>query len=369
MNRKRRTTYLALCAFAFAALGCGCAGKAGLQNSRGQTETAVQTAAATEADGAQSQAMLDKKSIEVFAMDTEMRLTAYGENAEQGLKLAKEEIQRLDALWSISKKTSDVYRINHGSKEPVDAETAALLTDAIKFAELTGGLFDPSIQPVMELWGFPSKHYQVPDEKTLAETLALVDYRNIHIVDGVVELGEGMKLDFGGIAKGYTSTRVMDLMREAGVSSAIVSLGGNVQELGSRPDGSAWRVGIQDPNDTSKNIAVLNVTDGVVITSGAYQRFFKKNGKRYHHIIDPRTGYPAESGLVSVSIISPNGTLADALSTSLFIMGLEQASDFWRANRADFDAILMTEDGTVYVTEGIEEQCTVTTGGKVEIIR
>ena len=145
------------------------------------------------------------------------------------------------------------------------------------------------------------------------------------IVRTRVKLGKNMKIDLGGIAKGYTSSRVMQIFKDCGVTSGLVSLGGNVQALGTKTDGTDWQIAIENPDKSSDYIGVVSVKDKAVITSGGYERYFEKNGKTYHHILDPKTGYPAESGLKSVTIVSDNGTLADALSTSLFVMGKEDA--------------------------------------------
>ena len=169
---------------------------------------------------------------------------------------------------------------------------------------------------------------------------------------------KGMKIDLGGIAKGYTSSKVMDIFKENGISSAVISLGGNVQTLNGKPDGSDWRVAVENPADTGSYIGVLSIKDKAVITSGGYERYFKQDGKTYHHIIDPATGYPADSGLISVTIVSDDGTLADGLSTSLFIMGEEKAAQFWKENSKEFETIMETADGKLYVTEGIADSLT-----------
>ena len=221
----------------------------------------------------------------------------------------------------------------------------------------------------MEAWGFTTQNFRIPSEEELEELLSHVDYKQVDLENSAVTIPEDVRLDLGGIAKGFTSSRVMDIFRKNGVTSGIISLGGNVQALGHKPDGNMWRVGIQDPHDLNSTFAVVEVADQAVITSGGYQRYFEENGQTYHHIIDPRTGYPAENGLISVTIISADGTLADALSTSLFIMGPEEASSFWKKHRDTFDAIMMKDDGTVMVTAGLADHCSVTTGGNVEVIQ
>ncbi len=311
----------------------------------------------------------ESRSLELYAMDTVMNLTAYGSNAQKALEEASKEIQRLDRLLSISSDSGEILPINETKQGTVSADTKKLLERSLELSQMTDGLFDCTIEPVMEAWGFTTKNYRIPSADELHTLLGAVDYHQVNIENSVVSLPEAVSLDLGGIAKGFTSSRVMDIFRENGVSSGIISLGGNVQALGHKPDGSLWRVGIQDPKDQNSMFAVVEVADQAVITSGGYQRYFEENGTRYHHIIDPRTGYPADSGLTSVTIISDDGTLADALSTSLFIMGPEKASQFWKAHQSEFDAVMMKEDGTVIVTAGLADHCRITTGGNVEVVQ
>lgn len=301
-------------------------------------------------------------------MDTVMSLTAYGSHAQEALTAAETEINRLDSLFSISSETGDIYRVNQNGSGELSEDTRTLLSSALEYFQETDGIFDCTIEPVMEAWGFPSQNYRVPDEAELETLLTHVDASAVSLTGNHVALPDDVRLDLGGIAKGFTSARVMKVFAEHGVTSGIISLGGNVQTLGTKPDGSLWRVGIQDPNDPNSLFAVVEVSDEAVITSGAYQRYFEQDGIHYHHIIDPRTGYPANNGLISVTIISPDGTLADALSTSLFIMGPEKAAVFWQNHKDQFDAILMTDDGEVLVTSGLADRCQITGNGKVEVI-
>lgn len=295
----------------------------------------------------------------IFAMDTYMTVTAYGANAEDAVTAGVAEIERLDALLSTGNADSEVAKINATGSGTLSEDTQYLLERSLSIWESTGGVFDITIYPIMDEWGFTSGNYQVPEKETLTSLLDLVDASQIEFDSTASTISfakEGMKIDFGGIAKGYTSSRLMELFRDCGIESALVNLGGNVQALGNKVDGTAWRVGIQDPNDESAYIGGVSITDKAVITSGGYERYFEEDGVRYHHIIDPSTGYPADSDVCSVTIVSDDGTLADGLSTSLFIMGLDKATDYWRENSDQFDAILMTDDGDIYVTEGIEEQ-------------
>lgn len=309
------------------------------------------------------------QSRELYAMDTVMTLEAYGANAEAALDAAEDEITRLDALWSISSEDGEIAQLNANKQITASEDTLTLLSRAKEISAATDGLFSTTIAPLMEAWGFTSSNYRVPDEAELSSLLAYVDDTQIAISGNNVTLPANVEVDLGGIAKGFTSARVMEIFRENGVESGILSLGGNVQTLGHKPAGSLWRVGIQDPDDTSSILATLEVADKAVITSGGYQRFFEENGVTYHHIIDPRSGYPADSGLTSVTIVSDDGTLADGLSTSLFIMGHDAAIDYWRTHSEDFDFILVSDDGSVTISAGLEDCFTLAGDRALEVVQ
>lgn len=318
--------------------------------------------------GVQTSAEGPSQTREVYAMDTVMTLEAYGQNADAALDEAVAEIERLDALWSIASSDGEIARLNAEKQITASADTLALLTRAKEISAATDGLFSTTIAPLMEAWGFTSGDYRVPDEAELSALLAHVDDEEIAISDSTVTIPADAKVDLGGIAKGFTSARVMEIFRENGVENGILSLGGNVQALGTKPDGSLWRVGLQDPADERALFATLELADKAVITSGAYERNFEQDGVVYHHIIDPRTGYPAESGLSSVTIVSDDGTLADGLSTSLFIMGKEAAVEFWRSHRDDFDMVLLEDDGAVTVSAGIADALTLSDDSAAEVV-
>lgn len=319
-----------------------------------QETAGVETEASSENDDP-SQA---EASRDIFAMDTYMSVTAFGENADAAVDTAQAEIERLDAMLSTGNGDSEIAKLNVSGTAELSVDAGYLVERALELYTETDGAFDIAIYPVMEAWGFPSQNYQVPSEDALQERLALVDASKVsYDADSrKVSFGEaGMEIDLGGIAKGYTSARIMDIFRSYGITSGLVNLGGNVQVLGTKTDGSKWRVAVQSPDDERDYLGVLSVSDKAVITSGGYERYFEQDGITYHHIIDPKTGYPAENGLKSVTIVSADGTLADGLSTSLFIMGEEKAAEFWRMHSDEFDAILLTDDGTIYVTEGIAD--------------
>ncbi len=305
-----------------------------------------------------SEGEMEPISRDIFAMDTYMTVSVYEEeNSEEVLDAAVKEINRLDALLSTGKDTSEVSQLNANGGGELSEDTAALLEEALKLYEETNHVFDITIYPVMRAWGFTTGDYMVPDYETLDETLKLVDASTLDYdketktVDFTVE---GTEIDFGGIAKGYTSDSVCAIYRDLGMGSGLVNLGGNVQTVGLRPDGSEWNIGIRHPSDENAMLGVVTTHDTAVITSGGYERNFEEDGIVYHHIIDPTSGYPAESGLISVTIVSESGVLADALSTSLFIMGKEKAVEFWQAHQDEFDFILCQEDGSLVVSGGLE---------------
>lgn len=313
-------------------------------------------------------------STEVLAMDTVMKLTVYNQPAERGLDIlrrAVSKIEELDALLSVTNEGSEIYRANHSQGSPSVLTEAAedLLTEALSLCDATGGALDVTIYPVVRAWGFTTGEYRVPEEAELRELLPEVDYTRVSLADGSLTLPEGMELDLGAVAKGYTGDQLMAFFAGEGVTSAIVELGGNVQALGSKPDGSPWRVALQAPE--GGYAAVLEIVDQAVITSGGYQRYFEQNGKTYIHIINPDTGYPAETGLDSVTIVAGSGTVGDGLSTALFVMGRDDAENYWRAHQ-DFDFILLTDEGGVVITEGIEDAFSLYgdwVGRPVEVIR
>ena len=293
---------------------------------------------------------------QLFAMDTFMSFTAYGKNCEKAVDAAIDEVERLDALLSTGKETSEVSRINAAGGGEVSEDTAVILQEAMEVYQRTEGLFDVSIYPLMELWGFPSQEYHVPTREELLEVLSLVDASKIAFDGTYIKLLEGQRIDFGGIAKGYTSARVMDVFQEYGIHSGMVTLGGNVQVLNKKLDGSKWQVAIRDPEHEGKILGVLGVENQAVITSGGYERYFEEDGNTYIHILNPRTGYPADKDLISVTVISEDGMLADALSTSLYLMGREEAVSYWERYGEEFEMVLVTEKGEILVTEGICEE-------------
>lgn len=301
-----------------------------------------------------------KETKNIFAMNTYITLTAYGENAGATLDEAEDRISELEHLLSVTDENSEIYAVNHseGTSVALSTDTENVLSFALEMARKTNGALEPTIYPVLTAWGFTTESYQIPTREKINQLLQSVDFHKVQIKNHSLALPDGMQLDLGAVAKGYTGDEIANLLKNSGVTSAIINLGGNVQTIGTRPDGSMWRVGLKAP-DADGHIGILEVSDCAVITSGGYQKYFiGEDGKQYHHIIDPATGRPAESGLVFVTIIGKEGKLCDALSTALFVMGTEDAISYWK-QYGDFEMILLTDKDEIYITEGLENRFTL----------
>lgn len=350
---KRKILYALILTAALGTAACGVDGNSGASKNSQSTDKVSSEAESSSNDNEATQ--------DVFAMDTYMTVTAYGKDATAAVDDAIAEIKRLDALLSTGDENSEIAQLNVNKSAVLSEDGGYLVERAIGLYDMTDGAFDIAIYPVMQEWGFPTKDFKVPEDTTLKELLTLADVSGINYDTTTREISfakDGMEIDLGGIAKGYTSSRIMQIFDEYDIESGLVNLGGNVQTYHTKTDGTKWRVAVQSPEDDSDYIGVLDVSDKAVITSGGYERYFEQDGKIYHHIIDPATGYPADSGLKSVTIISDDGTLADGLSTSLFVMGKDKAAEFWKAHSDEFDFVLLTDDDKMYVSEGIADDYT-----------
>lgn len=289
-----------------------------------------------------------------FAMDTLMTVTAHGHGAEEGVSAAVERINALEGLLSRTREGGEVAALNAAGRAEISADAARVLALSKLWSEKTGGAFDVTIAPVSAAWGFGGAgDYRVPAAEELAALLPLADSAALTVGDDFAALERpGMAVDLGGVAKGYAAGEAARVLRDHGVESALLDLGGSVTLVGSKEDGSPWRVAVQDPADSGAVVGVLSLTDCSAVTSGGYQRYFERDGAVYHHILDPRTGYPANSGLLSATVVCADPTLADILSTAVFVMGEEAALDLWRAE-GGFELALVTGDGRLVVTAGL----------------
>ncbi|MDE6149520.1 MAG: FAD:protein FMN transferase [Ruminococcus sp.] len=296
-----------------------------------------------------------KNSKSIFAMDTYITVTSYGEDTDKALQAAEDKITSLEKLWSVTDETSEIYAINHsgGQSVKVSPETADLLYFALDMNKRTNGAFDISLYPVLTAWGFTTDEYRVPGDKEIADLLESAGVEKISLNNQTVQIPTDMQIDLGAIGKGYAGDLIAKELRSNGVKSALIDLGGNIQTVGTKPDKEKWKVGIRSPFGEG-NFATLEIGECAIVTSGGYERYFVEDGVTYWHILDPKTGKPADSGIASVSVIGSEGRTCDALSTSLFVLGLDKATELWRESD-DFEMIIVTSDGEIYITEGIED--------------
>ena len=310
----------------------------------------------------------------IFAMDTTMTLVAYGKNREAGLTAAESVILSMDAMLDPEKQSSTVWAINHaeGENVVVPGQVADMLSAAKQVYQQSGGALDLSVYPLLKLWGFIDGKYYVPSDSEILDELSRICFDQVLLTSFpssgtyTVSMPSYGELSFGAVAKGCAADKAIAAMRAAGVTSGIISLGGNVQTLGLKPDGSQWTVGIADPNNPDTNyLGVLNVGETAVVTSGSYQRKFTDvaSGNTYHHILKPTSGYPVSNNLVSATIICKDGTMADCLSTAMFVLGEVQSLNYWRSygktDGGGFDMVLITKDNRIICTKGLIEAFTL----------
>ncbi|MEG1641571.1 MAG: FAD:protein FMN transferase [Synergistaceae bacterium] len=301
-------------------------------------------------------------SSESYKLGTIIKITAYGRDKaklEKAIADAEEEISRYEDLLSVNIKTSEVSKINryYAIKTKVSQETLDILNYSLEMARKTDGHFDPTIAPIVTLWGIGTDHPKVPTKKEIANLLPYVNHKTIEITsDGYVKKVLGQEIDLGAVAKGWIADKIAEELREDDINSAIIDLGGNLFVVGRRPNMMLWRLGLQHPAEArGKHFGIVKVSDQSVVTSGSYERFFEKDGVRYHHIFDTKTGYPANSDLSSVTIISKSSAEADALCTALYSMGSEKAWDFLMKHK-DIKAILFSKDyKKIYITKAAKK--------------
>lgn len=298
-----------------------------------------------------------------LAMDTLITITVSSRSekeADTALEKAFKEIARLDKLLNFFSRDSEVALINHSAGKrpvPVSKDTFEVIARALYAAEKTGGAFDPTIGAVMPLWDFVEK--KTPDRKLLKEQLALVGFKNVLLDKGKASVflkKKGMKIDLGGLAKGYAADRAVEVLKENGIKAGIVAVAGDIKAFGLKPDGTKWNVGIKNPrakNGNDEISASVRLSGKAISTAGDYERFFLKDGVRYHHILDPQTGSPA-GRCRAVSVIAKDGSLTDAFDTGIFVLGPEKGMKLLRD--LGFDGVLTDSNGKVYVTDGLKNE-------------
>ncbi len=307
----------------------------------------------------------------LFAMDTVMELQILGD--EELLRDGESKIRTLEKELSVTDDDSEVAHLNASGNQELSEDVATLMNEALGICDSTDGALDITIYPVLKAWGFTTSEYKVPTDDEIAELLQNVDCRNVTLDNNMCQIPEGTEVDLGSVAKGYTARMLYEYFTEKGVTSGLINLGGNVQCIGSKPNGDAWNVAVKSPfkDSASGILGVIKASDEAVVTSGGYERYFEEDGKTYWHIIDPATGKPAENGLISVTIIGKDGLLCDGLSTALFVKGLDGAVEYYHEygkasdnedtnidtnTENSFDMILVTDSEEVYVTEGVADR-------------
>ena len=305
----------------------------------------------------------------VFAMDTVMNLTLCGE--QETLDRAVEDLHHMERQFSATLEDSLVFRLNQGETVSPSQVLQEVLEQSIMLGQLTGGALDLTAYPAVKAWGFTTGDYRVPDAAELDELRERIDYTRIEFKWAEngrcdVTLPAGTQLDLGAVAKGYAGDLLAEDLAYDGVTSALLDLGqSSIMAVGAKPDGSPWRIGVQDPAGEGY-LGVLELTDQAMGTSGSYQRYFEQDGVRYCHIIDPATAAPARSGLASVTVVADSCLVCDGLSTALFVMGLEEGAEFWRSVQSDpdlaFEAIFIEDTGAITVTSGLKDAFSLTEG-------
>ena len=310
---------------------------------------------------------------DLFALDTYITFTVSdGERSKAAVEAAKNRIREIEERMSATRPDSDISRINENAgRQPVkvNPDTFFVIQKALEYAALSDGSFDISMRPVSVLWDITGENPRVPSPEEIERALALVDYRKIRLDEQETTVyleEEGMAIDLGGIAKGYAGDEAVRILKEYGVKNGLINLGGNIVAVNGKADGSPWHIGIQNPREEDdeqkrKHVAIIDTSGDAIVTSGDYERYmveyYEQTGIRYHHIFDPETGYPAKNGVISVSIVTESSIDADALSTSVFVMGVEIGLKL--INRLeDVDAMIITEDKSIYFSEGFKDSVT-----------
>jgi len=293
-------------------------------------------------------------------MGTIIQLKVYGKNAEKATEESIKRISNIENKMSVNIGASELSKLNAKagvSGEKLSADTYSVIEKSVQYSKLTGGALDTTIEPIVKLWGIGTDKERLPSKKEIDEKLKLVDYKDI-IFDkknSTIKLRRtNQAIDLGAIAKGYTADEIKKVLLDNKISSAIINLGGNVYAVGKKLDGTNWNIGIQNPLSTrGEYLGTISVADKSIVTSGNYERFFIKDGVRYHHIFDSKTGYPAEKGLISTTIISDKSIDGDALSTSTYILGLDKGLKLVESIKG-VEAIFITKDKKIYTTPGLK---------------
>lgn len=295
-----------------------------------------------------------------FMLGTVCKVTIYDNPTTEAFSASFSRLREIEDRMSLRNQKSEIAEVNrYAGKHPVvvSEDTFLVIRRALEIAALSGGAFDPTVGPLVEAWDIGGDNPRKPLQAEIDSLLPLIGYDRVTLdeeTSSVFLKDEGMVLDLGGIAKGYAADEVARVLREHGVGHAIVNLGGNVLTVGDKADGKPWKIGVQDPDALrGEYVMILSLIDQTLVTSGPYERFLELDGEVYHHILDTRTGYPVKSEYTSVSIVTKNSLLADALSTSLYALGYEEGMALINTLE-DVEAIFMTNEKMIYLSEGLK---------------
>lgn len=310
-------------------------------------------------------AAAEPDTVSFEAMDTLMTLTVYGDG--DICQQLKSRIEELDGLLDATDENSEIFKLNRDKTARVSEDTAELLSRSLELCGSLSGSFDITVYPAVLAWGFTTGEYRVPEDEELSELCRSIDYRSVEYDKDIFTVPDGVTLDPGAVAKGYAADKCREILSQSEARAAVLNLGGTVCMYGQKPDGSRFRVGIADPENPAGYFGYLSCGEGVIATSGGYERYFvSDDGTKYIHILDPDTAKPVDNGILSVTVCCENGAEADAVSTALFVMGPGKAEEFYRENTG-FDFIILTDDNTLYITEGIYDDFTLAQGYDFEM--
>lgn len=302
--------------------------------------------------GAQGKAGADGK-LSFTAMDTVMSLNVPDAD-EELLQKCADRVYELEKKLSVTDESSEIALLNANGEGAVSEDTQDILAFALGMCADTGGALDISLYPIVRAWGFTTGQYRVPEQSEIDELLQKVDYRNISVNEGNAHIGKGCMVDLGSVAKGYAADELHGILSDAGISTGLIDLGGNLYCMGTKADGSKWKVGLKDPLGDGY-CGALEIIDSAVATSGCYERYFEgEDGAIYGHIFDPSTGYPVDNGVLSVTVTGKSAAVCDALSTALFVMGSEKACEYLKGHE-ELDAVIICRDEQIYATSRLKD--------------
>lgn len=296
-----------------------------------------------------------------YFMGTVLTITLYDNKDEKIIDKAFDRVRELESLVSINKDGTELDKVNDNagiSPVKVSDDTYTIVKKGLEYSKLTNGYFDITVGPIVKLWSIGLPEAKVPTDDEIKEQLKYINYNNLVLNDDEKSIflkEKGMKIDLGGIAKGYTADQISLVLKDEGVTKAIIDLGGNVYALGEKSEDTPWRIGVQNPSESrGEIIGSLSITNKSIVTSGIYERFIEQDGKKYHHILSPFNGYPYDNEIAGVTIISTESIDGDALSTSVFAMGVEKGLEFVNS-QPNIDAIFITKNNEVFISSGVRD--------------